>query len=36
MLPAISVFCVVHPARYLGSNGGLEKIERAEGVENSV
>jgi hypothetical protein len=30
MLPAISVFCVVHPAKYLGSKGGLEKIEGSE------
>lgn len=35
MLPAISVFCFVHPAKYLGSKGGLNKIERVEerGVE---
>ncbi|KAF2740860.1 RTM1-like protein [Polyplosphaeria fusca] len=25
MLPAISVFCFVHPAKYLGSDGGLGK-----------
>jgi len=25
MLPAISVFCIYHPARYLGKTGGLQK-----------
>jgi hypothetical protein len=30
MLPAISVFCFVHPAKYLGSKGGLGKVERLE------
>jgi len=34
MLPAISVFCVYHPARYLGRTGGLQKRLRKEsGVE---
>ncbi|CAO2658737.1 Nn.00g064600.m01.CDS01 [Neocucurbitaria sp. VM-36] len=31
MLPAISVFCFIHPAKYLGSKGGLDKVERADG-----
>ncbi|KAF2467091.1 RTA1-domain-containing protein [Lindgomyces ingoldianus] len=30
MLPAISVFCFVHPAKYLGRTGGLEgKVEES-------
>jgi len=33
MLPAISVFCVVHPAKYLGSKGGLEKVSEEGGAE---
>ncbi|KAF2273213.1 RTA1-domain-containing protein [Westerdykella ornata] len=33
MLPAISVFCIVHPAKYLGSRGGLDKpISQEEGL----
>lgn len=40
MLIAISVFCFIHPAKYLGSRGGLSKAERAEGgvqlVENDA
>lgn len=33
MLPAIAVFCFVHPAKYLGRGGGLGMTERAEGTE---
>lgn len=28
MLPAIIVFCFIHPAKYLGSKGGLGKEAR--------
>ena len=30
MLPAIAVFCFIHPAKYLGRRGGLNKVERLE------
>ncbi|KAF2117571.1 RTA1 like protein-domain-containing protein [Lophiotrema nucula] len=30
MLPAISVFCFVHPAKYIGSHGGLGKKRTIE------
>ncbi|KAF2178137.1 RTA1 like protein [Zopfia rhizophila CBS 207.26] len=31
MLPAISVFCLIHPAKYLGSKGGVDNGKRIEG-----
>ena len=31
MVPAIAVFCAFHPARYLGSDGGLIKEEVTDG-----
>ncbi|KAF2266624.1 RTA1 like protein [Lojkania enalia] len=30
MLPAIAIFCFIHPAKYLGSDGGLGKQTRVE------
>jgi hypothetical protein len=37
MLPAISVFCFCHPAKYLGKHGGLTKGEAAvEGGQELV
>lgn len=36
MLPAIAVFCFVHPAKYLGNNGGLVKQPRIEEGETEL